>query len=113
MRKHRWPGNIRELRNVVNQAVLLSESETISSLSFPVIDSAPDDSREEGVRDFSNQYSGKEISLPEAVNQFTGEFEADLIREALIRNHGNKTRTAAVLGISRKTLSRKLERYHL
>lgn len=118
MKHHRWPGNIRELRNMINQAILLADRDIIShkdigafSGNSPAAELSETSPVSEA-RGKGTDYPGPS-ALKNAVEQFTGEFEAEYISEALVRNHGNKSRTAEDLGISRKTLSRKMERYRL
>jgi len=109
LKKHSWPGNIRELQNLINQAVLLCEGDEILSLR--------------GWDDFeSNTISDKEAgfdievpagALKDASERIRSRFEEKFIAEALKRNRGNRTRTAEELEVTRKTLARKIEKYGL
>jgi DNA-binding NtrC family response regulator len=93
-----WPGNIRELRNVIERAALLSESEVIGAASLPV-----DRLREPA-------------ALIDAAtrNAWTlDQLEERYIREVLRRTKENYSRAAAVLGINRKTLLEKRKKYGL
>ena len=93
-----WPGNIRELRNVIERMVVLS-SQTV--LELP---------------DIPQDISGGKLALseqgiPETVN--LKEAEKDLIVKKLNRVSGNKSKAAQELGISRRTLYRKLLEYNI
>jgi len=109
LKQHSWPGNIRELQNLINQAVLLCEGDEILSLR--------------GWDDFeSNTVSEKEAgfdtkipaeALKDASERILSRFEKTFIAEALKRNRGNRSRTAEELEVTRKTLARKIEKYSL
>lgn len=89
-----WPGNVRELRNVLERGVILSESGVISERSFP--------------RDI--QVGGE----PEEENIFGLDHMEKLhIRKALDFYGGNRQQAAKALGIGRKTLYRKMDKYSL
>jgi len=82
-----WPGNVRELRNVLQRYVTLGHLDFLSSTS----ESGP-------------KPVGADIHLPNAVR----ELEKALILKALHQTNGNRTQAAALLGISRRSLFRKL-----
>lgn len=91
--QYAWPGNVRELQHAVERAVILSE--------YPYLDS----------RDFifrSVQTSSKE---PDTFN--LEEMERETIRRVLGRCDGNISRAADLLGITRASLYRRIEKYHL
>lgn len=87
-----WPGNIRELENVIERAFLLSSSGVIGVELLPPEFNV---SRGKSMRGVSFKASRQMA-------------EARSIREALRRHHGNRTRAAEELGIHRSTLLRKL-----
>jgi two-component system response regulator AtoC len=93
-----WPGNVRELRNVLERMVVLSHSERLSVRDIPA-------AIKESVQHRPGPRPGKELSLTEA--------EKQLIVKALDACGGNRTKAAAQLGISRRTLHRKLNEYGL
>lgn len=100
-----WKGNIRELENVVERAVLLAEGEVVTPGCLGLRPPAP-----VGPAAASGPIPEEEgLSLQEAVRHAE--------RRAIIRTlalvDGNKTKTAALLGISRRTLYDKLEEYGL
>jgi DNA-binding NtrC family response regulator len=97
---HPWPGNIRQLKNVITNAVLLCEGEEISGLELGDGNGAPEDIRLEG-------------SLPATIARYTTDLERRIIRAVLAEHRGNVSRAAAGLGISRKTLYEKMRRHAL
>ncbi len=101
LKKYDWPGNIRELKNILERMVVLTTSEIIPASLVP------DDIRrgESGLRP-----SGAALSTP--VSNLT-EMEKHAIRQALQDVKGNKSLAAKKLGISRRTLYRKIEEYQL
>ena len=93
--KYNWPGNIRELRNCVESAVVMCNGTEIKIEDLPV-----------SVRAGSEE---KSISIPIGITM--EEAEKIIIQENLAANNGNKTKTADILGIGRKTLHRKIEEW--
>jgi DNA-binding NtrC family response regulator len=89
--RYDWPGNVRELRNCIESAVVMAKGEVIAE------DDLPPSLREN---------SGGTISVPIGVS--LDEAEKIVIRDTLAHFNGNKNKTAAALGIGRKTLYRKL-----
>ena len=97
-----WPGNVRELRNVLERAVLLATRDEIGAEELGAIP-AGDGTAAGGPRG---------ISLPEG-GVVLEDLERDLIRQALDRAEGNRTRAAALLGLSRDTLRYRIEKHGL
>ncbi|MBM3998860.1 MAG: FHA domain-containing protein [Planctomycetes bacterium] len=102
MRRYRWPGNIRELKNAIERAVVLSGGDEIGVADLPFSHLAtPGDT------------NGPERS-PDAYQPLSlADVERRHIHETLAATHWNKSRTAAILGIERSTLDRKIRRYKL
>ena len=90
--KYSWPGNIRELKNCVESAVVMCTGEEIK------IEDLPASVREKGEE--------KAITIP--IGMTLDEAEMVIIQENLAACNGNKSKCAEVLGIGRKTLHRKL-----
>lgn len=97
MLKYNWPGNIRELRNCVESAVVMCTGDEIKLEDLPS----------------SVQEKGREnvITIPMGITM--DEAEKIIIQENLADNCGNKSKTADILGIGRKTLQRKVEEYKI
>lgn len=93
MLKYSWPGNIRELKNCVESAVVMCGSEEISFDDLPSSVQARD--------------SEQVIRIPLGIKM--DEAEKIIIQENLAFNNGNKSKTADILGIGRKTLHRKID----
>ncbi len=93
--KYQWPGNLRELKNVVKRAVLLTTGEEILLNALPkeVVDPAAKDSV---VENFSK-----------------AEFEKERIIKALKKTNFNKSKAAKLLQVTRKTLYNKISHYKL
>jgi DNA-binding NtrC family response regulator len=92
---YRWPGNVRELRNVVEQMVVLSRSQRIGVRDLPV------HLRETGSLGGTLQVEGGTLE----------ELEKRALLQALKESGGNRTHAAEKLGISRRTLHRKIAEY--
>lgn len=114
--KHSWPGNIRELRNVVERSILLETTDKIgiSSIHIEPLDYEEQDNedaiqaRENEIisSDFCNQSSDiSGFSLEKA--------ERELIARALQESGWQKTRAAALLGITRATLYAKVKQHNI
>jgi two-component system, NtrC family, response regulator HydG len=88
---YRWPGNVRQLRNVLDSAVVLAEEDSIRPHDLALRDSGSSDL--ETLR--------------------IDEWERRLITEALTRTADNVPEAAKLLGIGRATLYRKIEQYHI
>jgi two-component system response regulator HydG len=90
-----WPGNVRELENVIQRAITLSQHEMIS----------PDDLPASMIQEPEGQVVDKALSERYTLDQL----EKEYIRKILIEVGGNKSKAAAILGLDRKTLYRKLQ----
>jgi len=100
LEKHDWPGNVRELRNVIERAILLETTDKIG-LSGIVID--PTDCSQAAESPTASLIKG--FSLAKA--------ERELISRALQQTGWQKTRAAALLGITRATLYAKVKQYSI
>jgi DNA-binding NtrC family response regulator len=110
MRQYDWPGNIRELRNVIERAMLLCEGDEIQPAHLPA---------ELGAADLSYaaaETPGPEEELPSDGLDLKGvvtELERHYIEKAMERTSGNQTEAAKLLSISRDQLRYRLEKYDL
>jgi DNA-binding NtrC family response regulator len=95
LRQHSWPGNVRELDHVIERAVLMCGTNTVTAMDL-ALQTTPD-----------AQVSARleEMSLEDA--------ERLLIQKALARFEGNANRAAEALGLSRSALYRRLQKYGL
>ena len=91
--KYDWPGNIRQLRNCMESAVVMCGGDTLTLDDFPPT--------------ISQHNSQDVVQIP--VGLTLDAAEKMYIQETLAVNRGNKSKTADVLGIGRKTLHRKLQ----
>ena len=98
LESHHWPGNIRELRNVLERAVLLSEGATLEAEDLRVI--APRVPIGDGFR------------LPPHGLVFE-DLERELVRQALDRAGGNQTRAATLLGMTRDQIRYRIQKFEL
>ena len=96
-----WPGNIRELENLIERAIVLSKSETLSLVDFP---------QEIAQYDLSSKI---DINPDDKLADMVDEFEKIIIVKALEENKNNKLRTAEKLGIHRSTFMSKLKKYEI
>jgi DNA-binding NtrC family response regulator len=96
LQRYRWPGNVRELEHTMERAVILSESGVLGPDDFML--SAPIESDDE--------------NLP-ADSLNLEDLEQTAIRKALSKHGGNVSRAADELGLSRKALYRRIEKYGL
>lgn len=97
LQHHDWKGNIRELKNVIERAVILEESDRLSAESLPA--------------DIRNRYTGQESGALSAFHLASA--EKLHIQKVLNHTQGNKTEAARLLGIGLATLYRKIDEYHL
>ncbi|HXV22258.1 MAG TPA: sigma-54 dependent transcriptional regulator [Desulfuromonadales bacterium] len=99
MQAYRWPGNVRELENVIERCAILARGETIIAalLPFRRIDGPPG--------------TPGTASAPPALN--LREAERGQVLRALQETAWNKSRAAQLLGVTRKTLDRKIKDFHL
>jgi DNA-binding NtrC family response regulator len=100
LRAHAWPGNIRELENAIERAILLCDGTTLGPRDLPPEISA-------GVRPVAP--SAEATPLRERIRAATQRIERDAILEALRLTEGNVTRAAKELGLSRRGLQLKMK----
>jgi DNA-binding NtrC family response regulator len=94
MTSYTWPGNIRELENVVERAFVVCRDETIDTQHLP-----------------PELQAGFELDASECVVSVAATDEVQVIRDALEKTGWNKSRAARLLGISRRTIYRKIEEF--
>jgi len=97
-----WPGNVRELRSALEHAVVLCRGDRITVRDLPPAVRAPAPS---GATAAQRLLTATDLTVKEA--------EKQLIMRALKEANGNRTKAATRVGMSRRTLHRKLHEYHL
>ncbi|UZR93180.1 sigma-54-dependent transcriptional regulator [Chondrinema litorale] len=95
LKKHSWPGNIRELEQVLERAVILSDSEVIEAEALKL----------RGIHQSSNTNTLESLNLEE--------MEKQAIVKLIDKHKGNMTKVAKELGVGRTTLYRRLQKYGL
>jgi two-component system response regulator HydG len=102
LRRHPWPGNIRELQNAIERALITCEGALVTAahLAIPLP---------------SEHISppGQPQAARPAESMALDELERKAIIEALQRTHGHKARAAALLGLTRFQLYSRLKRFHI
>jgi len=96
---HDWRGNVRELENVIERAVVLSPGNQITADIFPRNVASP---KLDKIPDF--------VNLNISLKQMVGNFERELILAALEKTNGNQKKAAQLLSVNATTLSEKLKR---
>ncbi|MGB6065792.1 MAG: sigma-54 dependent transcriptional regulator [Desulfomonilaceae bacterium] len=100
--RYSWPGNIRELENVVERAVILTRDDYVPFSELP-----------ESIREATGDPLSKGILEGIRPGMTIREMERELIIKTLEDNDGNRTHSARVLGITRRTLQHKLKEYEI
>ncbi len=93
LKNYPWKGNIRELKNIIERAVILGETETLTCDLLPL------------------EITGCESTNSSNPNNSLASMEMNHIQKMLLYTKGNKTKTAEILGIGLTTLYRKMEEY--
>ena len=106
LQAYRWPGNIRELRNFAENSVVMRQGRTLDTADLDPRFTAQEPARAAVATEPPTAPAPGMSSAQAGLN--VGENEKRLIREALVAAHGNKTLAAERLGISRRTLHRKI-----
>jgi sigma-54-dependent transcriptional regulator len=104
--QYTYPGNIRELKNLVERAVLLCEhggSIVPDHLPVQMIQQEPE----------INWQAHREVASASSLPAMVKQFEASLIEQKLKEYQWNQTRTAQALSVSRRTLIAKMQRYNI
>src|SRR5690606_39167444 len=112
---YEWPGNLREMRNIIKRAVLLTQSDFIEKNVLPA------EIFQQNVLKHTDTVYGSQtgttfsndVFQPEDLKLYSSKNEEQLIRIALEKAKYNKTKAAQILGIDRKTLYNKLKNYDI
>lgn len=98
LKAYDYPGNVRELENIIENAVVLAQSDKLTTGQLP-----------QGLQTYVG--SPETISIP--IGTTLKDIEKEIIKATLVKTGNNKTRTAGILGIGVRTLHRKMEEYRL
>jgi two-component system nitrogen regulation response regulator NtrX len=99
LKEHTWPGNIRELKNLIERLVILTPGPTIDAADLPPLGTA---------KNLDEQFFEKE-----SYNDFREAVEKEFFGRKLAMNGFNVSRTARKLGMQRSNLYKKLEKYQI
>ncbi len=99
LQNYEWPGNLRELKNVIRRAVLLTRDNEITVQQLP--------------NEIQTPLSEEKITVPTQLNEAKEQSEKEIIINTLEQTKYNKAKTARILGIDRKTLYNKLHKYNI
>jgi two-component system, NtrC family, nitrogen regulation response regulator NtrX len=98
LRRYPWPGNVREMRNVLERLMIMVPGDTIATSDLSFLDGGTTVERPQGT-----------VSVP--LHDAREAFERDYILKALASQQGNISRTADVLGVERSNLYRKMRAF--
>lgn len=107
LQRYAWPGNIRELSNMIERALVLTRSDTLDVEHFPLAASTASNP----VMNASTSSMPPDLSL--GLEHAVEALESRMIRGALEQTDGNKTKASALLGISERSMWYKLKKYGL
>ncbi len=99
---HHWPGNVREIRNVVERAMVLEDGEVIQASSLALDQGA-----------LYGTGSGERPAVAAAGESSLPEVERAMLESALKKCSGNQTRAAKMLGVSRDTLRYRIKKFKI
>ena len=103
LRHYSWPGNVRELKNVIQRAILIAPGEELTADLIPA-----------RIREAAGMSKDSDSQMfPIRLGMNLAAVEKEFIRMTLASTGGNKKEAAAILGISRRALYNKINRYRL
>jgi two-component system, NtrC family, response regulator AtoC len=100
--EYAWPGNVRELENTIERAMVLADGDTLTATDLP-----------ERIRDAQDPIQMQLTSGELSIKKASRVIEEVLIRRALQRTKGNRTKAAEVLEISHRALLYKIKNYKI
>ncbi|OPZ10750.1 MAG: Transcriptional regulatory protein ZraR [candidate division BRC1 bacterium ADurb.BinA364] len=115
LQAYSWPGNIRELENIVQRAIILTNGPVLTVDALPPEMRRRSDAPSKSVEADSliEAFDDLSIPMPTQVERMADKLEARLIRAALAKTDGKRQEAADLLGISRKSLHNKMLKYGL
>jgi transcriptional regulator with GAF, ATPase, and Fis domain len=109
LRRHPWPGNIRELQNAIERSLITSEGTLITAAHLAISSGAQPVASQPQAAPPRQAASPPPANAPGSLQ----DLERKAILEALQRTHGHKSRAAALLGLTRFQLYTRLKRLHI
>lgn len=97
--KYHWPGNVRELRNVCERLLVLLNGQQVSEHNLPI-----------EIRQGQRKTSNEPFTLPDNGLRLE-ELEMSMINQALDKSHGNQSKAARLLGLTRSTLIYRMKKF--
>jgi len=114
LRKNRWPGNVRQLQNLIERLVVLATGDRLTETDVrDALTQKVSFSTEAPGREKSLSTAGSQSSVLHPLEEQLREAEKRALLKALERAKGNRTLAARLLGIGRRTLYSKLEEYNI
>lgn len=104
LRSYEYPGNVRELENIIEQAVSMADREHVLTEKLLNMPGGSNKKARNAAHRYDNQQS---------LNTYLDEVESQIIKEAMINAGGNISKAAEQLQIKRQTLQHKLKKYHI
>jgi DNA-binding NtrC family response regulator len=98
--KYDYPGNVRELENIIERAVVITRGEVVSSRDLPFSGSSPGDAK-------------SEMTATRSLKTSLERLERQMIKDTMTQTKNHQSRAAGLLGISERTLRYKLKKYDL
>ena len=112
LQSHAWPGNVRELRNAIERAVLLADGEVLDAPELPTCAGSAPVAPHPGAVQPAADADPDSLRLP-ADGLVLEELERELVRQALEREGGNRTRAARLLGLNRDQIRYRIDKFGL
>ena len=118
--KYHWPGNIRELENIIRRAVAFSSWDFV--FNEIKVDEVPDDGEpgftdsqyfQEDAEEFDNLLKENDYSLKKVTRLYVSDVEIQAIKAALKVTNWNRTKAAKLLGVSYKTLINRIQEFSI
>jgi DNA-binding NtrC family response regulator len=100
-----WPGNVRDLQNCIQSAMILAREGTLTTEHLPM--------RIKGYHVYEPEVTMADAGLDKNIKYINARLEKELIIDALSKTNYSRTETAKLLKISRKTLFNKMKEYDL
>jgi two-component system nitrogen regulation response regulator GlnG len=110
LERHAWPGNVRELENAIKRVLVLASGEVLTPEDFDFLEAKRPESAAVGLEELVAEEAGAALEAGEEDlhRRLVERVERSLLLRALAHTRGNQIRAAALLGINRNTLRKKI-----